>query len=178
MDDSGSIQNQDFKDMKKFIIDFLHTFRIEPQHVRIGLVKYADSPSLQFDLTEHSNFNELAKALKSITHGGGGTKTGRALSSMGKHFERAEASRGHKVPEYLVVITDGKSQDQVRAPAAKLREQGVITYAIGVKDANENELNDIAGDPRRTFFVNNFDALRSIKDKITGDICTPDGKEQ
>nr|XP_046254479.1 collagen alpha-6(VI) chain-like isoform X2 [Scatophagus argus] len=173
IDDSGSIEHLDFADMKKFIIEFLQTFRIGPHHVRMGLAKYADSPTLEFDLTAHSDSMKLEKAVKAITHIGGGTKTGSALSFMGPLFEKAMVTRPN-VPEYLVVITDGKSADKVKDPAEKLRAQGVVIYAVGVKEANETELRHIAGDPKRTFFVNNFDALRSINNNLIRDICAPD----
>lgn len=174
IDHSGSIYPTDFSDMKKFILEFLHTFRIGPQHVRLGVAKYADSPNLEFDLTTHSDVKTLEKAIKDIKQVGGGTETGRALDFMGPLYDRAMATRGHKVTEYLVVITDGKSSDEVKIPAEKLRAQGVIVYAIGVKSADEVELREIAGDPKRTFFVNNFDALKPIKDDIITDICSQD----
>ncbi|XP_070692202.1 collagen alpha-6(VI) chain [Pempheris klunzingeri] len=174
IDHSGSIYPSDFNDMKKFIIEFLHTFRIGPQHVRMGVAKYADSPNLEFDLTTYSDAKTLEKAVEGIKQIGGGTETGKALEFMGPHFDRAMASRGHKVPEYLVVITDGKSSDEVKIPAEKLRSQGVVVYAIGVKNADEVELKEISGNPKRTFFVNNFDALRPIKDDIITDICSQD----
>lgn len=163
--------------MKNFIIEFLHTFRIGPQHVRLGVAKYADSPDLEFDLTTYSDIKTLEKAVEGIRQIGGGTETGRALEFMGPLFKKAMDTRGHKVPEYLVVITDGKSSDEVKVPAQNLRAQGVIVYAIGVKNADEVELQEIAGDPKRTFFVNNFDALKPIKDDIITDICSQDGKE-
>ncbi|KAM9309642.1 collagen alpha-6(VI) chain isoform 2-T6 [Pholidichthys leucotaenia] len=174
IDHSGSIYPSDFYDMKKFIIEFISTFRIGPQHVRMGVAKYADSPNLEFDLSAHSNAVTLEKAVEGIKQIGGGTETGRALEFMSPLFDQAMATRGHKVPEYLVVITDGKSSDEVKAPAEKLRSQGIILYAIGVKNADETELKEIAGDPKRTFFVNNFDALKPIKDDIITDICSQD----
>lgn len=164
--------------MKKFIIEFIHTFRIGPQHVRMGVAKYADSPNLEFDLTAYTDAAELERAVEAIEQEGGGTQTGAALGFMGPHFQRAVATRGHKVPEYLVVITDGKSQDKVRVPAEKLRAQGVTVYAIGVKEADVNELKEISGDPKRMFFVNNFDALKPIKDDIITDICSKDGEKK
>ncbi|XP_068425550.1 collagen alpha-6(VI) chain-like [Clinocottus analis] len=174
IDHSGSIYPKDFKDMKMFITEFLHTFRIGPHHVRMGVVKYADRADLEFDLTEYTDAKSLEKAVEGIRQIGGGTETGRALDFMSPHFDRAMVTRGHKVPEYLVVITDGKSSDEVKAPAEKLRAQGVIVYAIGVKNADAVELGEIAGDPKRTFFVNNFDALKPIKDDIITDICSQD----
>lgn len=175
MDDSRSIINEEFSDMQKFIIEFLHTFRIGPDHVRMGLVKYSNSPSLEFDLTQHSDAKTMEKVVKDIIHKGGGTNTGKALSSMKGHFENAKKSRGYKVSEYLIVITDGKSQDKVKIPAEELRTQDVIIYAIGVKSSNHSELNDIAGDPKRKFFVDSFDALKTIKNNIVRQICFPEG---
>lgn len=163
--------------MKKFIIEFLHTFRIGPQYVRMGVAKYADDPNLEFDLTTYSDEASLEKAVEGIQQIGGGTETGKALAFMGPQFDRAMSTRGHKVPEYLVVITDGKSADEVKVPAEQLRAQGVTVYAIGVKNADEEELREISGDPKRTFFVNNFDALKPIKDDIITDICSTDGEE-
>ncbi|XP_051922647.1 collagen alpha-6(VI) chain [Hippocampus zosterae] len=174
IDHSGSIYPTDFYDMKKFIIEFISTFRIGPQHVRLGVAKYADAPNLEFDLTAYTDAKSLEKAVEGIVQVGGGTETGRALEFMGPQFDRAVATRGQKVPEYLVVITDGKSTDQVKGPAEKLRAQGVIIYAIGVKNADMAELREISGDNKKTFFVNNFDALNPIKDDIITDICTTD----
>lgn len=162
--------------MKKFMIEFLQTFRIGPQHVRIGVAKYADSPDLEFDLQTYQDAKSLEDAIINIKQIGGGTETGRALEFMSPHFDRALVTRGHKVKEYLVVITDGKSTDKVKAPADKLRSQDIVIYAIGVKDADEKELLEISGDPQRTFYVNNFDALRPIKDDIITDICSKEGK--
>lgn len=176
IDHSGSIYPSDFYDMKKFIIEFLSTFRIGPHHVRVGVAKFADDPTLEFDLTVHTDAKSLEKAVENIRQIGGGTETGKALDFMTQYFDRAAASRGGKVREYLVVITDGKSSDQVKAPAEKLRRQGVNIYAIGVKNADEDELDDISGSKKRTFFVNDFDALKPIKNEIISDICSEEGK--
>uniref|UniRef100_A0A3P9JGF0 VWFA domain-containing protein n=1 Tax=Oryzias latipes TaxID=8090 RepID=A0A3P9JGF0_ORYLA len=71
---------------------------------------------------------------------------------MGSLFDKAKDSRGNKVPEYLVVITDGKSSDEVKGPAEQLRSKGVTIYTIGVKEADKKQLKEISGDPKRMFF--------------------------
>ncbi|KAM3614607.1 uncharacterized protein V6R79_016766 [Siganus canaliculatus] len=174
MDDSGSIKNPDFQEMVDFIVKFFYSFRIGPEFIRMGLVKFASSPALEFDLTTYTTADRLERAVRHIKHEGGGTETGKALSSMEPYFKRAAATRGTKVPEYLIVITDGESTDAVKAPAALLRAQGVTIYAIGIKDANRTQLLEIAGDNKTVFFVNNFDALKRIDKDITTDICSPD----
>ncbi|KAM6968128.1 collagen alpha-6(VI) chain [Aplochiton taeniatus] len=172
IDHSGSIDSADFQDMKKFIIEFVHTFNIGPKHVRVGVVKYASNPQLEFDLTTYTDTKSLEDAVGNIEQKGGGTETGKALSSMEVHFENAAASRNAKVPNYLIVITDGNSADPVKDPAEKLRARGIVIYAIGVRGANETELLQIAGNPTKKFFVNDFDALEPIKNEIVTDICS------
>lgn len=164
--------------MKKFIFEFLNNFRIGPQHIRVGIVKYADDPVLEFDLTTYSDVKTMKKAVEDMLQVGGGTETGKAITFMGPQFDRAEVTRGYKVSEYLVVITDGQSTDDVKVPAKKLQSQGVTVYAIGVQNADQEQLREIAGDPKRTFFVNDFDALNPIKDNIITDICSTDGEER
>ena len=176
IDHSGSIEPQDFTDMKKFIIEFVHKLRIGPDFVRVGVAKYADEPNLEFDLTNYTDVQSLEKGIVNTRHIGGGTKTGRALSFMTQLFDRGAVTRGHQAAKYLIVITNGKSTDKVKLPAEKLRDQGIIIYAIGVKSAVEAELQDIAGSRHRMFMVNNFDALRPINDEIMTDICAQDGK--
>ncbi|KAF5905697.1 collagen alpha-6(VI) chain-like, partial [Clarias magur] len=171
IDHSGSIYPSDFQDMKKFILEFLLMFSIGPKQVRVGVVKFASDTTLEFRLDEYNDRASLERAVDSIQQIGGGTQTGDALSFMINLFKKAEKTRGTKVQEILIVITGGKSQDEVKEPAAKLRAQGVTIYAIGVKDANEPELLEIAADPKRMYFVTNCDALKPFEKEIVTDIC-------
>ncbi|XP_026769416.3 collagen alpha-6(VI) chain [Pangasianodon hypophthalmus] len=172
IDHSGSINAPDFQDMKKFILEFLLLFTIGPKQVRVGVVKFASNPTLEFGLDEYNDRASLERAVDNIQQIGGGTETGQALSSMSQRFKEAERTRGNKVQEILIVITDGQSDDKVKDPAAQLRAQGVIIYAIGVKNANKQELLDIAADPKRVYFCTNFDALKPLKNEIVTDICS------
>lgn len=150
-------------------------FNIGPKQVRVGVVKFASHPTLEFRLNEYNDRASLERAVDSILQIGGGTQTGQALSFMSPYFKETETTRGTKVQEILIVITDGKSQDEVKEPAEQLRAQGVTIYAIGVKDANEQELLEIAADPKRMYFVTNFDALKPLKNEIVTDICSDEG---
>ncbi|XP_061116173.1 collagen alpha-6(VI) chain-like [Conger conger] len=174
IDESGSIEEEPFKDMQKFIKEFLGTFTIGPDYVRVGVVKFADIPKLQFSLTVHTTSSSLETAVDNVPRDGGGTNIGKALTFMAPLFKEASESRGEKVREFLIVITDGNSSDSdpVKQPAKELRDQGITIYAIGVKDAIEDELLQIAGSQERKFFVNDFAALTSIKLEIVRDICS------
>ncbi|KAK4827256.1 hypothetical protein QYF61_015703, partial [Mycteria americana] len=51
-------------------------------------------------------------------------------------FEKARRQRGVTVPCHLVVLTGRGSQDSVKEPATKLREDQISIYAIDVWEAN------------------------------------------
>ncbi|XP_059364620.1 collagen alpha-6(VI) chain-like [Carassius carassius] len=170
--DHSSCTRTDFEDVKKFILDFLQLFNIGPNQVRVGVVKVEHDPTLQFSLTEHKNRVSLEAAVKNINQPHGGTETGKALTYVASLFSQVIASRTAKVQEILIVITDKKSLDEVSGPAAELSNLGVSVYAIGVRDANKDELLKMTGDATRQFYVSNYDALNALKDEIVTDICS------
>ncbi|KAM9308137.1 collagen alpha-6(VI) chain-like [Gastrophryne carolinensis] len=174
IDGSGSIYPEDFEDMKKFMIELISMFQVGPNAVRFGVVQYSDTPSIAFTMGTHTTQTSLKDAIKYIEQLGGGTQTGDALKSMKSLFAKAESERPHKVPQSLIVITDGESQDRVTEAAAEIRGDGITIYAIGVQSAVQEELEDIAGGKDKMFFVDNFDSLDLIKHELVRDLCTPE----
>jgi len=77
------------------------------------------------------------------------------------------------VRKIIIVITDGQAQDDVIAPATKLRNDGIIIFAVGVTNLiNVDELNSIAGSPQRVFTVESFDKLNdTLSTIITREFC-------
>ncbi|KAM4026875.1 collagen alpha-4(VI) chain-like [Anomaloglossus baeobatrachus] len=173
VDGSGSIYPEDFDDMKIFMIELMSMFQIGANRVRFGVVQYSDSPQTEFTISQYTNLKGLKVAVQRIDQLGGGTNTGEALKSMKALFATAESERPNKVPQSLIIITDGKSQDRVTEAAADIRGSGINIFAIGVKEAVQEELVNIAGSKDKTFFVDNFDSLNLIKNDLVRDICTP-----
>ena len=64
-------------------------------------------------------------------------------------FIETNARWREEVPKILIFITDGRPQDRGQVPAAaqSLRDKGVRIFAIGVGDATEAELKEIASTP-------------------------------
>ena len=67
----------------------------------------------------------------------------------------------------------GASPTALRAAEA-LRGHGVTIYAVGVRDANIAELQEIAED--RMFFVHDFESLKAIQQEVVQDICSSESK--
>uniref|UniRef100_A0A674KDA6 VWFA domain-containing protein n=1 Tax=Terrapene triunguis TaxID=2587831 RepID=A0A674KDA6_9SAUR len=171
IDGSGSIYPNDFQDMKVFMNEMISMFQVSANGVRFGVVQYESTPQTEFMISQYNSVKQLKEAVRDIQQLGGGTNTGDALRYMKSLF--AKAARD-SVPKLLIVITDGESQDQVTKAAEELRQEGIVIYAIGVKNAVKKELKDIAGTEDRMFFVNDFDSLKLIKHDIVQDICSPD----
>ncbi|GAB5576857.1 collagen alpha-4(VI) chain-like isoform X1 [Prionailurus iriomotensis] len=167
VDGSSNIKHNDFLEMKVFMNEVIKMFRIGPDRVRFGVVQYSDRINSQFILSQYSSVAELKVAIAGIQQRGGGTMTGLALGSMAQVFVNTARSN---VPWYLIVITGGKSEDLVAEPADALRAEGVIIYAIGIKNANDNELKEIAKD--KMFFAAEFDSLKAIQQDVVQDICS------
>ena len=71
-----------------------------------------------------------------------------------------------KVPQVIVVITDGESTDtdKLEQEAALLKEAGVTIYMVGVGEkVNAAELNSVATGPDFVYETRNYDSISKIK---------------
>ncbi|XP_044860729.1 collagen alpha-6(VI) chain-like [Mauremys mutica] len=176
IDGSTSIHPVDFGDIKNFLKEVIKMFNIGPNKVRFGAVQFSHNRRVEFELDEYSKRDDLETAIDNIRQITGDTYTGEALTFMQPLFKKAREQRAGRVPCHLIVLTDGESHDSVKEPAERLRSETVNIYAIGVKDANEAQLLEIAGSKSRTFFVQEFDSLKNIKNEIvqgirSGEAC-------
>ncbi|NWT39174.1 CO6A6 protein, partial [Chroicocephalus maculipennis] len=169
IDGSSSLNYLDFVDMKNFLKEMVRLFDIGMNKVRFGLVQFSHFNELEFKLDKYTSASDLIKAIENIRQIGGNTSTGAALAYMKPLFEEA---RRPGMPCHLVVLTDGQSQDSVKEPAMKLREDQINIYAIGVRGANRTQLYEIAGVKNRVYFVHDFDLLKDIKNEVVREICT------
>uniref|UniRef100_A0A8C5PM11 VWFA domain-containing protein n=1 Tax=Leptobrachium leishanense TaxID=445787 RepID=A0A8C5PM11_9ANUR len=172
IDGSGSIQYEEFTAMQNFLVDLVDVFDIGPQKVRFGAVQYSDTYLLEFQIGSDYSKTNLKLAIKNFRQLGGGTETGKAMNYTRQLILDPQNARAKNIPVYLIVLTDGESADSVKEAAEVLRSHSVKLFAIGVKAANETQLLEITGDPKRVHFVKDFGALKEIKNKIARQICS------
>nr|XP_056713047.1 collagen alpha-6(VI) chain-like [Euleptes europaea] len=170
IDGSGSIFPKDFDDMKAFMNEMVDAFQVGANRVRFGVVQYQGYAKLEFEIGQYKTKTDLRKAIDAIKQMGHGTYTGRALEVMKSLFKKAAREN---VPKYLVLITDGISDDDVTRPALELQKEGIMIYAIGVRNASKTQLEQITGEKNQTFLVNEFDSLKRIKHDVVREICSP-----
>ncbi|KAM5291862.1 LOW QUALITY PROTEIN: collagen alpha-5(VI) chain-like [Ctenodactylus gundi] len=176
IDGSSSIQEK-FEEIKEFMSAVIGMFSIGPDKVRVGVVQYSDKNEVEFSLALYDNAIQLKKAVLNIKQLHGGTWTGEALNFILPLIKVGRKDRTGVAPCYLIVLTDGQSQDSVQEPAERLRAEQVTVHAVGIGDANRIELQQIAGKEERVNFGQNFDSLKSIKNDIVRSICIDKGCE-
>lgn len=176
IDGSSSLDYFDFVDLKLFLKEVVKLFTTGPNKVRFGVVQYSQISELEFGLEEYVKTSDILKAIDNIRQVGGSPHTGAALKFMQLLLKRAQDQHSRRVPCHLIVLTDRKSEDYVKEPARKLRNEMVNIYAIGLRQANESQIYEIAESKDRAYFVNDFASLKHIKNEVVRDICAVDGK--
>ena len=174
VDGSTSITDQKFKNMQKFMESIVNETSVGVNRTRFGVILYSTEAKCNFTLKEYSSKRQVLKAIQALKSPNGDTYTGKALAYTLQYFEEKYGGRrASKVPQILMVITDGDATDphHLKAPAVALRETGISVYSIGVEGANKAELEIVAGEPSRVFFVDNFDALDTLYKNISHVLC-------
>ncbi|XP_023264248.1 collagen alpha-1(XXI) chain-like isoform X1 [Seriola lalandi dorsalis] len=174
LDGSWSVEDVNFELVKRWLVNITTSFNIGQKFTQVGVVQYSDDPVLEIPLGKYSSNKDLIKAMESIEYMGGNTRTGTAIKfATEKLFGLSE--RGPQgISRIAVVLTDGKSQDEVLKAAEAARKKGVILFAIGVgSETEEAELRDIANRPFSTyvFSVEDYKAISKIIQVIRQKLC-------
>ncbi|XP_073810467.1 collagen alpha-1(VII) chain isoform X1 [Danio rerio] len=177
VDGSSSIGRANFMLVKSFMAGIVKPFAkaVGPNGIRFGAVQYSDTARVEFTFTAYLNGTELITAVENINYKGGNTRTGAGLKYIADNFFSPASIRD--VPKISILITDGKSQDNVLEPSQKLRGLGVKIFAVGIKSADPAELKLIASPPQSEFTsqIGNFRALSSLLPLVSRRVCTASG---
>ncbi|XP_028280437.1 collagen alpha-1(XIV) chain [Parambassis ranga] len=173
VDGSWSIGRINFRLVRMFLENLVNAFDVGIDKTRIGLAQYSGDPRIEWHLNTFSTKDAVIDAVKNLPYKGGNTLTGLALTYILENCFKPESGSRVGIPKIGILITDGKSQDDVIPPAETLRNTGVELFAIGVKNADENELRSIASEPDDTHVYNvaDFNIMSSIVEGLTRTVC-------
>ncbi|XP_055732321.1 collagen alpha-1(XIV) chain isoform X2 [Salvelinus fontinalis] len=173
VDGSWSIGRINFRLVRMFLENLVSAFHVEFDKTRIGLAQYSGDPRIEWHLNTFTTKEAVIDAVKNLPYKGGNTLTGLALTYILENSYKPESGSRAGVPKIGILITDGKSQDDVQPPARSLREAGIELFAIGVKNADEKELKAIGSPPEETHVYNvaDFSAMSSIVEGLTRTVC-------
>ncbi|XP_060684128.1 collagen alpha-3(VI) chain-like [Hemiscyllium ocellatum] len=164
IDGSTAVGQQNFLRIREFIMKIANKFQIGPNNVRIAVVQYSDDPTTEFYLNSYSSKADLQAKLKALRpRGGSNLNIGAALNFVHRnHFIESAGSRKEEgVPQFLVLVASRPSTDSIRLPALDLKQAAIMTFAAGVQNANQAEMQEIAFHPTLVFELAN--AIELVK---------------
>ncbi|XP_027590982.2 vitrin isoform X1 [Pipra filicauda] len=171
IDGSSSVGTSNFRTVLQFVANISKEFEISDTDTRVGAVQYTYEQRLEFSFDKYSTKEDVLSAIKRISYWSGGTSTGAAISYASEQLFSKSKPNKRKI---MILITDGRSYDDVSVPAMEAHRNGVIAYSIGVAWAAPDELEAIATDPHKehSFFVDEFDNLYRYVNQLIQNICT------
>uniref|UniRef100_A0A673LWR4 VWFA domain-containing protein n=1 Tax=Sinocyclocheilus rhinocerous TaxID=307959 RepID=A0A673LWR4_9TELE len=173
MDGSWSVGSDDFETAKRWLISVTSGFDVSSHYSQVGVVQYSDTPRLEIPLGLHKTTQDLIKAIEDISYLGGNTQTGRAIKFAVDHVF-ASSQRSEVKNRIAVVVTDGKSQDDVMDASVESRAQGIKVFAVGVgAEITTSELVTIANKPEGEYvlYAEDYTNIDRIRDAMEQKLC-------
>uniref|UniRef100_A0A8C3NGP3 Uncharacterized protein n=1 Tax=Geospiza parvula TaxID=87175 RepID=A0A8C3NGP3_GEOPR len=140
--------------------------------VQLGLALYGETPRMSVELTDYVTIRERLDAAQDLSSKGSSLQTGSALAFAAQALAHQDTLT-EEAAKVVVLITDGKSSDSMEEGAGILHDGGVTLFAVGIKDADKNELGRIASDPaaEHVLYVEDFQLLPDVAAKLSRRLC-------
>ncbi|XP_063018763.1 collagen alpha-3(VI) chain isoform X2 [Melospiza melodia melodia] len=175
LDGSLNVGNANFPFVRDFVAALVNYLDVGSDKTRVGLVQFSDTPQTEFSLYSYQTKADIIQRLGQLRPRGGSVlNTGSALNFvLSSHFTEAGGSRiNEQVPQVLVLVAAGSSADPFLQVSNELARAGVLTFAVGVRNADKAELEQIAFNPRMVYFVDDFSALAALPQELNKPITT------
>lgn len=167
--DGSNETRSSFPAMKSFVQRVVDALNVGEDKDRISVVQYSRDPQTHFSLNTYTEKQDILAAVQQLNHKGGRLlNTGAALNYVRNNaFAVSSGSRHHEgVPQILILLSGGRSQDDVASAAAALKQDKVVPFCVGTRNADILEQQMIAHDPSYTFSVLRFDDIGSIYQQL------------
>ncbi|XP_041891177.1 collagen alpha-3(VI) chain isoform X5 [Corvus kubaryi] len=175
LDGSLNVGNANFPFVRDFVATLVNYLDVGSDKIRVGLVQFSDTPKTEFSLYSYQTKSDIIQRLGQLRPKGGSVlNTGSALNFvLSNHFTEAGGSRiNEQVPQVLVLVMAGSSADPFLQVSNELARAGVLTFAVGVRNADKAELEQIAFNPRMVYFMDDFSALAALPQELNKPITT------
>ncbi|XP_049725627.1 collagen alpha-1(XX) chain-like isoform X2 [Elephas maximus indicus] len=173
VDGSWSTGHRNFQLIKDFLASVVSPFEIDPNKVQVGLTQYSGDPQTEWDLNSFSTKEEVFSAIGRLHYKGGNMFTGLALTHVLEQNLRPAAGLRVEAVKVVVLLTDGKSQDDACTAARVLKSLSTDVFTVGVKNADEAELRLLASQPLDITVHNvlDFPQLGTLSSLLSRLIC-------
>lgn len=164
-----------FPAMRDFVERMVERLNVSEKGDHVSVVQYSRDPEAHFYLNTYSRKEDVLDTLRGLMHKGGRPlNTGAALQYVRDNvFTASSGSRlVEGVPQLLILLSGGKSFDNVDTPASSLKELGVLIFAIGSRSSDSRELQKISNEPSYALSVSDFADLPSVQQELFTNINT------
>lgn len=167
--DGSDGSKQRFRDIKNFVQNILADLNIDANKYRVAVVQYSNTAEIYFNLRRYSMKEDVLDAVRGLSHKGGYPHNiGAALQYVrNRVFTSDSGSRLLEgVPQILILLSGGRSGDDIRTPVRMLKETGVISIAIGTTEADTLELQTLSHEPNYALSIANYEELSTAKQDV------------
>ncbi|NXM00588.1 MATN3 protein, partial [Tyrannus savana] len=179
VDSSRSVRPEEFEKVKIFLSEMIDTLDVGERATRVAVMNYASTVKVEFPLRTYFDKASLKEAVSRIEPLSAGTMTGLAIqTAMDEVFTEEMGTRPPTlhIPKVVIVVTDGRPQDQVQDVAASARTAGIEIYAVGVDRADMQSLRIMASEPldEHVFYVETYGVIEKLTSKFRETFCAVD----
>lgn len=167
--DGSDDSQQRFPAIKDFVQRIVAELNIDSNRDRVAVVQYSNTPEVNFNFSSYTTEDDVVDAVTDLQHKGGyPPNIGAALRYLkGQVFSSVSGSRlSEGVPQILIVLSGGRSGDDIRTPVRMLKKIGVISFAIGTTNADTLELQTISHKPNYALSITDFAELPNAKQDV------------
>lgn len=182
VDSSTSIGLQNFQKVKNFLHSIVSGLDVRSDQVQVGLVQYSDNIYPAFQLKQSSLKSAVLEQIRNLPYNMGSTNTGSALEFIRANYltEMSGSRAKDGVPQIVILVTDGESNDEVQDAADQLKRDGVFVYVVGINIQDVRELQKIASEPFEEFLftTENFNILQELSGSLSQAVCSTVEREK
>ncbi|XP_068753749.1 pikachurin-like [Montipora capricornis] len=176
IDGSNSIDSNEYRLTKDFVVDVIGIFNVSMEGTRISLLEYANEAS--FIVYFDDNDDVLHKVRNLQQSHGTSTNIGTGLQRALEMFKDYNGMR-KEAEKLFIFFTDGFNSDpeeDLTPYARQLKDAGVRrTIAVGVGSSPKtSELINIAGSKNNVIQLGEFEELKLIVESLIPDQCKGD----
>lgn len=164
--DGTDESQRSFPVIKDFVQTIVADLNIDASRDHVAVVQYSDTAEVHFNLGRHSTEDDVLDAVRGLRHKGGyPPNIGAALQLVrDRVFTPDSGSRLQEgVPQILILLSSGRSGDDIRTPVRTLKKIGVTPVAIGTTDADTLELQTISHKPSYALSISDYEELPTAK---------------
>lgn len=121
-------------------------FVINPLQTHIGFVVFSTNSQVALSFKTYLDIKSVENAIDSLKYTGASTNIGAGLKLAKSQL--FDITSRPNVPHILIVLTSGKSTEDILAPSKALKDSGVNVLCIGIGNRyDKKELDDISTSP-------------------------------